>query len=280
MRIAREIEVAVAVGALAALAALAGCAPDESRFAATTGCEGTLCGKPPPGGGTVGKDGGAEGGAGGAAATVDQAGSVALLATPSFTQASAVAFNGLATITAISASGTTTSAPYGGVNGATFLLEGVESGPTWFLVEDKSGGAAGVFSTFSYQELPVVPSVTLPVVDVATLQIIASSLPTVAAAGVSSLAAHVVIFVSAGGAPRSGIKVSGGVGGGQVAYDFGAGYSDSSGATGTNGVAILFNAGLAGSSLITLTDTATSKAYSTKVQAAPGAVTLAAIAVD
>ena len=63
MRNAREIEVAVAVGALFALAAVAGCAPDETRFPATTGCEGTLCGKPPPGGGTVGKDGGAEGGA-------------------------------------------------------------------------------------------------------------------------------------------------------------------------------------------------------------------------
>lgn len=273
---------ALGAAAFAAMITLIGCAPEESHYPATTGCSGTRCVNPTPTGGTTGKDGGTggNGGTGGAAATVDQSGSVAVLATSSFTQASATPFTGLAKITAVQPSGATASVPYGGANGTTFTFKGLESGPQWFLVEDQSGGAADIFSTFSYQDVPTIPALTLPVVDAPTLRTIANALPSVAPSGVSNLAAHVILFVTEAGTPKSGVKISGGSGGGQVAYDFGAGYSDSASATGVNGVAILFNAGLSGTAPITLLDTATNKAHSTHVEAAAGAVTLAAIALQ
>lgn len=261
--------------------ALVACAPDKELYPAPPGCEGDLCNSPPVTGGTIGKDGGAGGdssGTGGAPATIEQTGTVHLLASPSFRDTATSSYPGSATIHAISvAKGTSATTPYGSTTGTLFDFAAIPSGATWLLVEDTSGGAGGVLSTFSYAELPVLPSIVLPVVDKGTLDGVASSLPSVAATGVSTQAAQVILFVSKGGAPFAGAKVSGGSGNAQIAYDAGAGYSDSATSTGPNGTAILFNASLAGKATLQVTDTATAKTWSFDVQTGPGSATLAAI---
>jgi hypothetical protein len=282
MRFGLEITtVALAVGI-----ALGACAEDKDRYPGIQPCTGSMCGGVTPGvmGGGEGGSGGGMGsggsGAGGAAATIDQTGTVHRITSPDFQDIGAPAYAGAATIVALPSAGGSFTAPYGGTNGTTFDLKGIPSGGTWFFVQDDTAGAAGIISTFSYANVPVLTGVTLPAIDVGVLENIASNLPSVSAVGVSPLAAQVIIFVEHAGAPYKGVSVSGGGAGAQVAYDSGAGYSDSAAATGTFGVAILFNAGLSGSSTIALTDTSTNKTYGVEVQAAPGAATLATVEIQ
>lgn len=258
---------------------LPACMADKERYPAPPDCEGTLCNGTTPGGNTVGgKDGGTEGGAGGAATMpIDQTGTVHLITSQSLNIGPTTSYTGAASIRALSlVDGTSSTAPYGGVSGTTFDFKGISSGSTWFLVEDTSGGAGGIISTFSFADLPVLPSISVPVIDLGVLQNIASSLPSVAGSGVSTLGAQVVLFISKAGASYAGAKITGGSGGAQIAYDFGSGYSDSANATGPAGTVILFNAALAGKSNITITDTANMQAYNIEVQAGPNTATLAA----
>lgn len=264
---------------MVAVAMLWGCANDTSRYPAPPACEGTLCNGITPGGtnpGTGGADAGT--GTGGAAATIDQSGTVYRVTSPTFDDTPATSYPGAVTVHAISdVTHTSDTAPYGGAAGTTFNFTGIPSGPTWFLAEDASGGTAGVISTFSRSDLPVLPSLAIPLVDRGTLENIALSLPTLALTGVSSQLAHVILFVNRGGAPSAGASVATGTGNAQIVYDFGSGYSDSATATGSLGIAILFNASLTGESSILITDNATNKTYTATVQAGLGAATMAGI---
>jgi len=272
--------------ALAAGLALGGCSVNTDRYPPPAQCTGSRCdntGSPPgiktttgSGGGGQGGAGGA-GGSGGAAALIDQSGTVHRITSPDFQDLSTTSYAGLATIVALPNAGGTIQAPYGGSNGTTFTLAGVPSGATWLLVQDQTSGASGIISTFSYARLPVLGAFTLPVIESGALDTVASALPTVVTKGVSPLVAQVILLVAQNGSPFEGVSVTGGSGGAQIAYDSGAGYSDSATATGPGGAIILFNAGLSGLSTITLTDAATSKTYGVEVQAAPGTATLASV---
>jgi hypothetical protein len=264
---------------LVALALVWGCAPDDSRYPAPSQCDLTACKAVSPGGQVTGTGGSGSGGSDtGGAATADQSGIVYRVVSPFFDDPPASAYAGAATIQAISdATHTTASTSYGGAVGATFGFTSIPAGPTWFLVQDSSAGASGVLSTFSYADVPVLPSLALPVIDQGTLENIAFSLPSLAATGVSTQLAHVILFVNRNGARYQGASVSGGTGNAQVAYDAGAGYSDSATVTGPQGIAILFNASLSGESSILITDTVTTNTYTVAIQAGLGAATLAEV---
>jgi hypothetical protein len=110
------------------------------------------------------------------------------------------------------------------------------------------------------------------------LQNIASSLPSLSGAGVSTVASQIVLLITNAGAPYAGVSVTGNTGGAVVAYDNGSGvYSDTNTATRSAGIIILFNSALTGTQVITLTDS-NMKSAQPVVLASQGAVTLAAVA--
>jgi len=260
-----------ALGFAAALALL-GCQPSAERYPPPPGCEGPDCDSVGPGSHTTGPDGGAGGQGTGGGATVDQSGTVHRIFSPDFSDTTGTPYTGVATIHAGAKSG-----PYGGSTGTTFTLQGLPSGATWFEVEDTTpGGGSGVISTFSFAKVPVAGNFALPVLDLATLQNIGDTLPTVSVTGVSLSAAQVVLVVRQGTGFYKGLSVTGGTAGGKIAYDNGNGvYSDSSTETGAAGTVIVFNAGLAGSVDITVTDAALQKSWTIPIEAAPGVATLA-----
>ncbi|MFT3770043.1 MAG: hypothetical protein QM820_31835 [Minicystis sp.] len=262
--------------ALAAGVALTGCQEAGTKYPPPSSCEGSMCGGTPPGGGVTGQDGGqGGGGTGGAGATIDQSGTVHRVVSPSFDDTVATPYGEAATIVFLPDSGTSTSASYGGGAGTTFSFTQIPSGRAWFFVQDDTAGAAQVLSTFSYWQLPVLGTFSLPVIDLGTMQSIAANLPTVAAkGGVLTNGAQIILKVVHATLPYKGVQVTGGSGGAQVAYDSGSGYSDTALATGAQGTIILFNSGLAGPSSITLTDTSTQMSYGVEVQASPGGATI------
>lgn len=275
------------VAALAAGIALTGCQVQTDLYPAPPPCEGPLCGNSPSGGGGIvpkpdgGSGAGGTGGTGSSSSStggnvgINQIGTVTRLVSPSFDDTTTQVLSAAATIFGSPNGGNSYSTPYDVATGK-FTLTNVPSGPTWFLVQDESSGAADILSTISFATLPVLGNFSLPVIDRGTMQTIALSLPTVAAQGISSLAAQVILVISHANAPYKGVKVTGGAGGAKIAYDNGAGYTDSTtAATGTRGTVILFNAGLSSPSIITVTDTATQNEYDFPVQTAPGTVTIA-----
>jgi hypothetical protein len=257
---------------------IAACEKQLEKYPPPPPCEGPGC---VSGGGKGSGAGGASGGTGGAGGApvgpADLNGTVHRISSPTFDDQAMIGFTGSATILAPGPSGNVT-AQYGGSVGTTFDLPGVNSGVDWVLVQDASGGGSGILSTYSPVSLPSTSPIALPVLDAGLLTNIASNLPTVSAKGVSSLAAQVILIVTHQGAPYKGLAVTGGTGGAEIAYDIGPGaYSDQTMSTSTGGTIILFNAGIAGSQLITLTDTSTMMSYGITIQAATGAATIAAI---
>jgi hypothetical protein len=255
------------------------CSPDLSHYPPVMGCDtdGGECGGPSGGGeGTGPGMGGAGGGTatGGAPpSTSELQGNVILVTTPSFDLSQATLYSGMANVIGPTPKGTV-SAPYG-MTGQTFDLMGVTSGsPEWVLVQDTSGGAAGVFSTWTPLNLPILQQVSLPLVSAQVLTNIASDLSSVVG-GVSPELAHIVLQVTQGGAPYPNLSVTGGSGSAILVYDIGVGtYSDSATFTGSAGTVILFNSTLQGPSAITLTDQSSKVPYTVTVQAGQGAVTL------
>jgi hypothetical protein len=165
-------------------------------------------------------------------------------------------------------------ATYGGMGPSTFDLKSVPNGKAWVAVVDQS--MSGVWSTVSPLSLPQITAVALPVIDQSVVTSIASSLPTVQAKGVSQSLAHVVLLLQHAGAPYKGVTVSGGTGGGLVAYDLGPGtYSDTATATGAAGTVLLFDTNLSSYATITITDPALSKSWPVTVLTGAGTITLA-----
>src|SRR5262249_40103346 len=149
----------------------------------------------------------------------------------------------------------------------------VAAGKAWIVVNDASMGASGVWSTVSSISVPQISSITVPVVDQALVTSIAGSLPSVAAKGVSTKSAHVVLLLQHAGAPYKGAQVSGATGGAVVAYDSGPGtYSDTATATGAAGTVLLFDTSLSGMTSVTITDPALNKSWPVPLLTGAGAI--------
>jgi hypothetical protein len=202
-------------------------------------------------------------------------GTVDLITSPDFADTTMTPFPGTANIVVYPSTGGTISTPFTGGPGATFSFTSVPNGQGWMFVDVTNGAA---LSTLSPVGLPVPGSLTVPAIDQTMMQNITTSLPSLAATGVSALAAQIVVTITSAGVPYQGVSVTGATGGAVVVYDTGNGvYSDSSTATGLAGTVILFNSGLRGTQVLTLTD-ATMKSEQITVLTAQGAVTLASYA--
>jgi hypothetical protein len=201
-------------------------------------------------------------------------GTVHRIVSTDFTDSMAMPYAGPAKIAVYSMLGAEIDATYGGTAGPTFDAKSVPSGKAWIAVLDQS--SASVWSTVSGLDLPQITSVVVPVIDHTVITNIVATLPTVQAKGVSPTLAHVVLLLQHAGSPFKGVTVSGGMGGGMVAYDTGPGtYSDAATATGAAGTVLLFNTTLSSYATITITDPALSKSWPVTVLTSGGLVTLA-----
>jgi hypothetical protein len=268
------------------------------------GCQGPLENYPPltsgcpVGSNTCSPGGGAVMGAGGSPTTtttgaggaINQSGTVVLVTLPSFVLSSPpLVYMQGATINVLPSGGGEFNTSYptalgtggslgagGGATSDTFELTNIRGGAAWFWVQDTTNGATGIYSTYSWaNNLPVLPSITLPVVQQQMLMNIASDLPSV---GTNSpvAGATAVLMLTLNNLPYSGVSVNSNVGDAKIAYDVGPGtYSDSATATGSGGTIILFNSGLSGPQSINLLDTTTMAASSIAVYMGQGSVTLA-----
>lgn len=240
------------IGAPLLLGPALGCVDERQPIGPSApACAGGFC--PPSGGGTTPGGTGATGGGPGDGGLQGVPVTGNVVVTSSETFETFTPYAGEAEISAPGIGGATSLAPYGAATGATFSLDDIQSGLTWFLVRDVTSGGAGILSTRSPVFLPAGPSISLPVVDRAMLQTVAMSLGTF----LDPEAAQVVVRVRRGGAPLSGVSVTN-VGSGFVAYDEGAGvYSDAASGTGGAGVILLLNAageGALGTLAVTLGD--------------------------
>ncbi len=258
------------------------CQTGYTMYPAVQGCadDAGPCGS--PGGGVSPGAGGSTGAStsasvGGATAASDLVGGIDILSAPNFEDTGA-AYEGAANVVALAGGGTIT-AMFAGGSGATFELTNVPAGNSWILVQDTSGGSAGIVSTYSGPwGTPNASPITLPVLGSELLPNIASDLQVPLTGGVSSLGAQVVLLVTHGGAPYEGLAVSGGAGSATVAYDNGPGsYTDTATATSTGGSIILFNLGTTGATTLSLMDTATMAVFPVTVQTAAGAATLVSL---
>jgi hypothetical protein len=247
-----------------------------SDYQAPPPCKGNHCGAGAVGGGVVPPDGGGTGGAGGSiAGASDVAGTVHRISTSTFDDVGTV-LTGAATVFALPGTAMI-SAPYGGSATTTFTLPSVPAGLTWFLVRDETNGGSGVLSTFSQATVPSLSALPLPALDLGVLQNIASSLPMLSGAGVSTQASQIILLLTHGNGPYKGVSVSGGSVGATVVYDLGPGnFTDTGTATGSGGMIILFNSGISGPATIALTDNTTTPAtqYALPVRSEHGAATI------
>jgi hypothetical protein len=262
--------------------AAAGCEPAIPNYPYAGDCEveAGVCGVHSGGGvGAAPADGGTTGtGMGGASGASELQGSVSLITSECFT--AGTTFTGAASIVVQPAAGSPITVGVGGTNPMTFDIMGVPSSSAWILVQDTSMGGAGIFSTYTYWTLPEPPGIAVPVIDSGMFTSIANGLPSLAqTGGISTQAAHVVMQITHAGAGVAGIAATGGFGAATVVYDTGGcAYDDQATKTGAGGTIILFNAGLSGATNITLTNTATSQAFSVPVFAGAGIVSLVAVA--
>lgn len=215
-------------------------------------------------------------GTGGAQGTSELTGTVERISDTSFTTVSPASLTSAANIVLQPASGAQITVPYGGTAGTTFDLMNVAAGGAWALVQDESGGAAGIWSTISAVSVPQLAPIILPVVDQGIFTTALSNSPTIATQGIAATASHVVLVLQHQGAPYKGVQVTGGAGGAVVVYDNGPSvYSDTFTATGSAGMVILVNSALSGLTTVTLTDPTLMKSYTVALYTATGAVTLA-----
>jgi len=214
-------------------------------------------------------------GVGGATAATTLLGGVDIITAPTF-QDTGTPYSGAANIVAVPQAGGTITTMFTGGSGATFELLDMPAGNAWILVQDTSGGAAGILSTYSGPVgTPNPAQITVPVLSSQLLTNIASNLPGALIGGVSPLAAQVVLVVTHGGAPYQGLTVSGGAGSAHVVYDIGPGsYSDTTTATSTGGTIVLLNLGTLGAATISLTDTTTMAVVPVTILTAANAATL------
>jgi len=252
-----------------------GCGSEPTGFGPPPSCppENPLC-KGTPGSGSVpgGEGGGGSGGgAAGGQEETSAEGTVRAIVDEAFQVSTP--YTGVATIYGLSPNGSTVSAPYGGATGSSFTLDGVTTGTSWLLVEDNTGGAGGILSTYSPHFLPDPSPLVLPVIERSVLQNIAlgQGLPLPALTG-----AQVVLEIERADAPLAGVTVEG-VMDGTLLYDTGAGtYSDVTNQTGIAGTIVMLDLGGTGERTFTLTD-ANAESFAIKIPIAPGAATFATV---
>lgn len=149
-------------------------------------------------------------------------------------------------------------------DGASFTIDGVRTGDTWFLVAPTSPSDL-FFPTYSLQAVPA-DKLFLPLLDQDVLTKIAIE----AGVALSTAQAQIVLRVTHAKSPRKGISAQS-AGAGLVLYDFGPGtYSVQDKVTGDRGVIVLLNQA---SSSITLTDAA-AHVYHVDVRPESGTATL------
>lgn len=285
MRTTRSRWLALSVAALGAAVVAACTQADHDPQGAGPSCK-TDCGSGAVGGSGSPKDAGAASDAGAAdaaapdaSAGVDVTVTVVTYGEPTF--GSADAYLGAATIDADKAGGGTVSAPYGGAAGTDVKLSGVASGPSWFYVEDSSGGQTGVFSTYSIHTLPVNGTLGLPVISRPLVSAIFTKLPVPGV--VDAVKSQVILRFKHKGVPAAGIALANVVPGATVVYDNGAGvYTTDAKATSTGGMLLLLNTNVgaaAGSQVVEVTDTAADAGagYSITVPTAAGTASFADI---
>ncbi|MEP7121512.1 MAG: hypothetical protein ABJE95_11400 [Byssovorax sp.] len=208
-------------------------------------------------GGAPSKDGGHGGGD-----TVTVTGDVATVNNLNFDAAVAYAKPATVYVYAYGTSGQELSQPY---NGTTFSIDNVSTGESWFRVLPKDTTDT-VFPTYSVQNVGTA-KLQLPLLDKQILTTIGLD----AGLALADLDAQIVIAVSRGGKPLSGIKAES-LGAGEIVYDFApSSYSKQNGVTGDRGIIILINMS---ATSITLTDTATKTTYHPVVRPDPGTATL------
>lgn len=213
------------------------------------------------------------GGAGGSSATNDITGKVGVLNDVAFSQVSS--FIGASTISTISSTGAALEAPYGDMT-TSFTLLDVMKGPTWFLVQDQTLGATGIFSTFSVVNVPANGPVTLPVVDRGVIASIAAMLPTPVV--IDGTRGVVVIKVTKNLQPLAGVSLTTALPGATLTYDTGIGlYSNQVLQTGPAGVILALNVDGPGNAQLmdlTLTDVM-KQSYFVQIKVQEGAATFA-----
>ncbi|MRG90543.1 hypothetical protein [Polyangium spumosum] len=218
--------------------AAAACSSADTDLDPRPPCTGEGCVNPSGGGTNTGGGGGAggQGGQGGELSS-DVTGNVGVLNEASFTVIGPYA--GAATIFATSSSGQLLEAPYSDTI-TSFTLPSVVSGTPWIFVRDETVGGTGILSTHSAVQVPRLGSVTLPVVDRNVLQSIASTLP--APLVIDSSRAQLIIKITRGGLPLSGVTLTTPLPGAEIVYDTGVGlYSNQITQTGPAGVILALN---------------------------------------
>jgi hypothetical protein len=209
------------------------------------------------GGGSSSSGAGGDGQGGGDTATVT--GNVVVVDSLAFDNA--VAYAKPASIYGEGPSGQQLGQPY---DGASFTIDGVATGETWFLVVPKDAADTS-FPTYSRQYV-VGDKLTLPLLD----QQVLASIALDAGLALSAQQAQIVLYVSDGAKPLKGITAQS-AGAGQILYDFGPqSYSAQDKATGDRGMILLLNQ--SGTS-ITLTDAA-AHVYHVDVRPEAGTATL------
>lgn len=220
--------------------AAAACSSADTDLDPRPPCTGEGCVNPSGGGTNTGGSGsggaGGQGGQGGELSS-DVTGNVGVLNDPSFTLIGPYA--GAATIFATSSSGQLLEAPYGDMI-TSFTLPSVMSGTPWLFVRDETVGGTGILSTHSAVQVPRLGSVTLPVVDRNVLQSIASTLP--APLIIDASRAQLIIKITRGGLPLSGVTLTTPLPGAEITYDTGVGlYSNQTKQTDQAGVILALN---------------------------------------
>jgi hypothetical protein len=191
-------------------------------------------------------------------------------------------FTGAVSLVVTPSAGSPVTVPYGNGGGtggspttASFDLPNLTGSSAWALVEDTTNGGSGILSTLSYLTLPQIGPVEIPVIDSGMFTSLATSQPDLAATGLDTSAAQLVLQIAHAGSPYQGVSLTSGVSG-TVAYDTGGcTYDDTASATGSDGIIIVFNAGGSGAITITLTSSTTTPptSYSVPAQTVAGAVT-------
>jgi hypothetical protein len=285
MRTPRTRWLALSLAALAAVVAVACTEAEHDPQGAGPSCK-TDCGSGAVGGSGSPKDAGAAGDAGAADAATSDAGAgvdvvVTLVTYGEPTFGAADAYLGAATIEADKAGGGTVSAAYGGAAGTEVTLTGVASGSSWLYVDDSSGGATGVFSTFSLHTLPANGTLGLPVISRPLLSAIFTKLPVPGV--VDATKSQIILRFKRKGVPVAGIKPAAAVAGATLVFDNGPGvYTTDATTTGTGGMLLLLNTNVGaavGSQVVDVVDTEADagKGYSFTVPTAAGTASFADI---
>ena len=188
-------------------------------------------------GGDTSAGGGGTGGSGGSGGkSVDVSGNVVRFTTATFD--ATVPHTNLTTVSAVDVNGDMITVD---TNNGAFEMKSVAKGDQWVLVTDTSGGAAGIFSTYSAQPMDGMSLLEVPVIPITALDDVAIQVdvPTFT----PGAAQMVILFLDdASGQPVEGVTI-GALAGAKYGFDIGGqgAYTTNPQQTGPLGTAVLFN---------------------------------------